>query len=362
MQRKHIMRITIYFIIFCVIFVTVSNILKSNSNNTRRINGFYAEEKDSLDVIFIGTSIVETFIIPPLAYKEFGFTSYNLCFDGTSPQLYKLLLSEALTSQKPKVVVFNLNVDESDYTNDQLRAILDNMRWSKNKSDFIRQYDQDTSIWSYIFPISKYHTRWKDLSPALGYTYFMIFENKNYDALNYYNAYELFIKKTYPLKGFYTFPKASPQIEIESPQNIIERINVGSKYIETINELIGTCEETNVTPLFFFSPEPLINQNSIENYKKQLAVIDYIQEQGYDCLDFNSLIEEMSFDYVSDLGDTAHANIYGAEKITRYISNYLVENYNLKSKHPEDVKSEWDKAYSVWINCEKYIKERTSEE
>ena len=52
-------------------------------HNTLRIQGFYQEEKDSLDVIFVGASDVFTGYSAGLAYGEYGFTNTRLAEDDT---------------------------------------------------------------------------------------------------------------------------------------------------------------------------------------------------------------------------------------------------------------------------------------
>ena len=44
--------------------------------STERVRRFYLEEENSLDVVFMGAGDVSTGFAPPLAYEEYGFTSY----------------------------------------------------------------------------------------------------------------------------------------------------------------------------------------------------------------------------------------------------------------------------------------------
>ena len=51
--------------------------------NTNMIGGFYEEPKNSLDVLFIGSSSMFCNVNPLILFKEEGFASYIL---GTSSQ------------------------------------------------------------------------------------------------------------------------------------------------------------------------------------------------------------------------------------------------------------------------------------
>jgi hypothetical protein len=49
-----------------------------------------------------------------------------------------------------------------------------------------------------------------------------------------------------------------------------------------------------------------------------------------DYIDFNVLKDEIGIDWSQDTGDAGdHINIYGCEKTTRYLIDYLNENYDL---------------------------------
>ncbi len=66
--------------------------LRNVDHNSLRIEGFYQEETDSLDVVFIGASDIYTSFMPGRAYEQYGFTSY-------------LLASESITSEGIKTAV-----------------------------------------------------------------------------------------------------------------------------------------------------------------------------------------------------------------------------------------------------------------
>ena len=46
-------------------------------DTTRKIQGFYAEEKNSLDFVFVGSSQMFTSVVPAVLWEEYGITSYD---------------------------------------------------------------------------------------------------------------------------------------------------------------------------------------------------------------------------------------------------------------------------------------------
>lgn len=57
-----------------------------------RTDGFYLEDDNSLDVVFIGSSELYNDFSPSLAYGEYGFTSYTLGLPQSSAALWKAQL------------------------------------------------------------------------------------------------------------------------------------------------------------------------------------------------------------------------------------------------------------------------------
>ena len=63
---------------------------------------------NSIDVLMIGASELYTGFSSPLAWKKYGFTSYALSYSGAQGSLYKTMLTQALDTQNPKLVVFEV--------------------------------------------------------------------------------------------------------------------------------------------------------------------------------------------------------------------------------------------------------------
>lgn len=349
--KSYVIRAICFLLVFGVCFFTAQEILKSNSNNTRRMNGLYAEDDNSLDVLYVGASQVETFISPVQIYSQFGITGYDLCFDGTSIGLYKLLIEEAMQTQNPKALVISLIVTDEP-TNEQVRAVLDNMRWSTRKMNAIKEYGND-AFSTFVFPISYYHSRWKNISPALGYTYFMLTENKKYNAWDSYSLTDLYLKKIYPLKGFYTSDKAIDFNIVDSWKKTDKKVSPGDSYMKMLDELLDYLDDLECEVVFINTPAPYANtsQNQMQiNYAG-----DYLRQRGYTFIDYCDGFQEWGFDFSSDMGDKNHANIYGSIKFSNTIGEYL--KTNLIKTIPEkskETKENWDNALSAWNNCLKY--------
>ncbi len=105
-------------------------------------------------------------------------------------------------------------------------------------------------------------------------------------------------------------------------------------YLEKIEEL---CEKNNAQLLLF-----ICRHRRIGSHKRRAEMQQYADEKGIAYLDLNEKVEELGLNWTEDTQDKGdHLNVYGAEKVTSYLGNYLEENYEL-----EDHRN--DPAYEAW--------------
>ena len=74
---------------------------------TSSYNQFYQMEEDSVDVLFLGSSVVVNAFSPQEIYDTYGIRSYNLASEEQSIFLSYYWLKEALRYQNPQVVVLD---------------------------------------------------------------------------------------------------------------------------------------------------------------------------------------------------------------------------------------------------------------
>ena len=150
------------------IFIPKWTTVKDN-RMTYIVKGFYKEPKDSLDVIFMGNSDVYRGISPITLWDEYGIASYNFVSSGQRMWTAYYMLEESLKYQKPKLIVLNMDsaFNESNSSESNYRKAFDNMKFGTTKLKAITDpvyKNSESDILSYIFPIVRYHSRWKELT------------------------------------------------------------------------------------------------------------------------------------------------------------------------------------------------------
>ena len=236
---------------------------------------------------------------------------------------------EALKTQNMKLAVIEIKSAgrSSEKAEEKARKSYDYMKWGKNKIQYALDYkdfhkeadgtDEEVDLWSYLFPLSLYHTRWSELS---------------------YDDYDFFLgKNNSNTKGFSVLStqfKNSTSFDAEKEaKGKYDGFEVKSNDKETpnpINEeyalkLIKEAKQQGVELLFVRTPDTTWHEDQ-HNYIQELA-----DKNNIKFLDLNlkSNMDKMQFDYSEDAADTVHVNILGAKKITKFVGQYIADNYKL---------------------------------
>lgn len=335
-------------ILFVVIFILISCILTSiftpklidgPYRTTKTVANFYLEQKNSLDVLYLGTSLVEHGISPFTIWEEYGIPSYSIATGHQPPIISYYFLVEALKYQKPKVIVLDCNIyfKETDYDEDSkhFRKVLDYMPLSFTKIQAILEITNNSehqSAVDYLYPFARYHSRWESLTEA---DFQKVTDEHSLKGVDI--CYESFA---------FEFPKNYMQ------QNDEEKIQLSESGKDYLDRIIKLCDYNGISFVLISMPHASWNfqkhqalSQTAEFYK--VPFIDYNLQENRRVIQFNS-----KYDYY-DAGD--HLNIYGAEKVSRHLGAYLHEHYNLKDKRS-------DPYYNAWNNDLKYYKELTLNE
>ena len=134
--------------------------------------GFYELKKDTVDVLFLGSSHTYASFCPQVLYDEYGITSYNMGMGNQNLILSYYWLKEALRTQSPSAVVvesvfaFNRCNNPSNSLESATQKSLNYMHWTRNRVDAIKAFceiEPELYSWESFIPNLRYHDRWKEL-------------------------------------------------------------------------------------------------------------------------------------------------------------------------------------------------------
>jgi len=339
-HKRYIRRIVGIVTLAAVLFVVLGTmdkyVLMKNDNVTRRVNGFYLEDKDSLDFVVLGASEVAQGFAPAEAYIRHGLTSYSFTVDGNPMSLYKYELKEILNRQKPQALVVEVNGalygDGYLHRPGPIRMVTDSMKDFGNKRELINDLCRDDKLSHYI-PLVKYHSRWPRLfNGSTGWKELVAQEERGYTLFRGFLQYANEKDKSEWKPVLYDAMDDDTSQDIEKD---CERC---------LREFLDECRESGIEHVLFVRfPHRLSGPYGSGINRMANRVGEIVTEYGYDFINMNQKIDDIGFDMDADFRDAEHLNLSGAIKTTDYISDYLVEKYNINPvEQTEEQKEGWD--------------------
>lgn len=324
----------IFLIIFSLLFSEISSYMRRPDDESDEIHAFYDEPKNSIDILFSGSSPMLRGISPMIMWEQNGFTSYVRASASQAPSVTYSLLEESLKYQKPKLVVLlcdNIFL-EYDYVEREgdLRRALDGMKISKEKFQAVQKIttaDNRQTLLSYMFPLFRYHERWKELDITT------IEPNQLMD--------HSFKKGNVYLRGGDAFEYEENFMEptgIPAPEFNLEAKN----YIE---KTIDLCQEQNIPVLIIHLPK------ITWSYEESQALESFSKEMNSDYLDFDidEIRSQLNLDPATDYYDQGHMNLSGSIKISKWFSQYLDTTYNLPDHRTDFSYNKWNEDYQLYF-------------
>lgn len=326
MKYKRIAKISCFVIILTMLFNIVNNVL-IYKDNAYKVRSFYDMPKDSCDVVFIGSSTMLTGVQPMELWNKYGIASYNLAQHGQSFPITYYMLRESIRYQHPKVVVIDVHTiyrNDKDFSNEFAHLTLDNIPLSLNKIEAVNDVIAADKRCEFILPITKYHARWKELSP----------EDLGKETKDVWRG-------TYFRGGQKSFNLLTNVKETETK----ELNEIGVSYLQKI---ISTCKENNIQLLLTNMPWISIDGGRPDVQKEQNYVKKIADESYIPYLNF-TYIDEAGIDTKSDFCDYEHLNYKGSLKISEYLADYLHENYSLADYRNNSEYASWNNDYKTYL-------------
>lgn len=268
-------------------------------------DNFMQLERDSVDMVFIGTSHQFCSIDPDLLYEEYGINSFMLATSAQTIPMSYYATMEAIEYQHPKAIVLEVLYCSNDFrtvTPEMSHTFFDGMPLGKTKKLAIEDLIEEEEQIYYYMNLGRYHTRWKDLTIE-----------------------DFQSNLTTPRGGYYSEDvKYNWRIQVVPEQDKEPMPPEMEKYMDMLVEL---CEENHVELILYVAPfnsmyddeatrEDLFRRQRIFNY-----VGDYAEEHDLRYYNLFYEIDYIGLDGKTDYKDSQHLNCYGQEKVTSYMAD-----------------------------------------
>lgn len=283
---------------------------------------FYEMERDSVDVLFLGSSQAGAGLNPQDLYNKYNITSYNLSSDSQPLWVSYYWLQEVLKYQSLQAVVLDCYMLWSDTKKSEsdARKAFDNMRLGIVKLeaiDTVCTFDERQSRLSYLLTNLRYHERWQELS------------ERDF-------SWKEDIVPPAKLKGFYLYKNQcgyQDYVPLEIRESEIDDFLPEAK--SYLDKIVKLCRENDIELILIKTP------TLAETLERHNAVAEYAAANSLMFFDFNEKIlhEKINYDYPADMHDnetsgakSAHANPSGARKMTHFIGDILLNNCAITPK------------------------------
>lgn len=319
-------------------------------HNRQRIKGFYEEDKNSLDIVYLGASEVYSDIAPGHAYEKNGVTSYLFATQANSILNYKSQLKNILSRQDPDLIVIELNGavygDEEEVTKEpNLRNYADNVPLDLTKAEWIMENGGKNTA-EYLFPFIKYHGVWSDTKHKREQVYKKTIIQDQQRGYNYLKGVlnETNIFRNTQRSMNESLPKSAGVTE---PLTQIEE--------KGLRELLQFCKDEKLDNVVFARFPHIVVRRTFSRFARSNTVGEIVKEYGFDYLNFERDIAMTKLDENKDFYNLDHLNVYGQQKFTDFLTDYLIKNYGVTPRELTDgQKEEWEtcsdyyKAYSAY--------------
>ena len=301
----------------------------ANSYTRLTLHEFY-ESEEKIETIFLGTSHCFRAYDPTLYEELTGESAYNLGSSSQNIDTSYYLLKEALKYQDIKKVYLDMyheflffNPDNRELV--EANIISDYMKLSLNKVQFILTRSDSKHYTNSFLPFRR---DWQLLGD-----FDYLKSNLKKKQQESYKNYEpvVYDDEQYIAKGFVASTAALNVEDYEwIPKSEFVDLSEDSSFAKSyLNKIVKLCDKENIELIFLTAPSYKEYIEEMDTYETVHQLIQGLADE-YDVqyLDFNEYPENVLNLTSEDFMDEDHLNRNGAEKVTRCLSNYILEKSN----------------------------------
>lgn len=321
---KDAIKVLAFVLIFFLILESVSVMFFSNkaatgfANQLRDAYSFVEEPENTIQIAGVGDSNLYSGYSPLEMWNLYGHTSTVCASPRQSIKNSEVLMRQLFEVQKPKLVIIETDMLYEDDPENVTVA-----KKSRKLDDFFKRVEPEffEDDVGYVFTVFQFHNKWKYGK-----------EQKDPDEIHTH--------------GYKYNTKIVKLKEYEYMKKTDKREPIDEKSKEQFNSLVNFCHSQGAEVM-------LVEMPSITswNYERHNATMDYAKELKVPFVDLNLKYKETGIDKLSDFRDNGnHLNYDGAKKASKYICDFIENNYKF-----ENLKT--NKKYNYWNDdYEKFIK------
>lgn len=343
MMKKRVISIVVLLAFLTAGFIYLNKVFASDHHYVNTTEDFKTlSKKVNIDVIIYGSSHAYTAYNPLIINDICKTISYNLGSDGLKISLTDLVLNESLKYTRPKLIVLEVYPPS-----------LQPVTGDADKGYHLRAMDfaSNFSLLKFKKTINIY-----DLNEYLGVYFPLIRNHSNWNTFDYFNLNKrkmLDFEKNFFYGGFL----GSLNIMNETDKKILADFKSKPKILEASNpwlkedskkyikDFVELAKESGAKVLIISSPDPRARVQF--NYYFYQEIKDLSTSLDVSFLNLNDYYEEMKIE-LDDFKDNSHLNTSGSIKATKFLAEYIKENYKLADRSSEMIWKEESQKYDAF--------------
>ncbi len=327
----YLLSICVVSLMFCFSYFALSDSFPMEEINEGK--SFHNLPQNSMDVLVLGSSHAQYSFSPAYFYQDSGLYSYVLGSPCQPLSISYNMLKEGLKTQSPSVVILEV------FTSMPLKAGCDGivcyieagfqMR-GEEKYNTLKYLPEDKQE-VYLNPFLTSHNNWKNDDVTLE----SIIESSKNNIEELIHGEKQSVDK---VSSDFGFVKNYPEYPVENSwyatklhnYEDVELIKEDKEALDNIYEL---CEVNNIQLILYKTPIDSLDDTNLSYLKK---VWEWAESNNISYIDFIEKSEEIDFQLCIQ-SDSYHSYINGASLITKELSDYIVNNFDVKHTINEDI-------------------------
>lgn len=290
---------------------------------------FRSETRDSLDVLFFGTSHVFTGVDPSGIWRAEGIPTYVMGGPTQDLSVTYYYVREALKTQSPAVIALEMTgvSYRADTYNREFQQInIGYMPWSENKLGAAWRATPEGERTGVLVDLWTYHSRWTGLS------------REDWDVVGKNRGYE-YLRGYLPKRGS---QEVTPTPYVRDARAIADADAAVERNLPALRRIARLCRDHDVELLLFLTPTAPPNSYTYP----MLEAARQLQAEYPDVtvLDLSEPGAVPGLSYTTDFFDGGHLNDGGARKVAPALAGYLRRTYGLPDRRGESAYAGWDEA------------------
>ncbi len=335
-------------VLFCLILTLLLALFNKILMPDTKFRADTKELGSEVDYIFLGTSNVFYCVNPVIIWNEKGYTGYDLSMEQAPLIVSFYQLKEELKKVRVKTVFLDAAAFEYNYGIPAMNQLaLDKMPFSWDKLKLIHELGEDADNHhaaaeqtynkiSYLIPLYSFHERWKE-----------IFEGTL--KSRYHEKYEHTFAGYVANKDHYVFKKDYRWLPTMEEFGGVYETRITPVNREWFGKILSLCEAEGVELVLIKTP----SKGWLSEMSASMKT--FAKEEGVEFLEMNdeNVITALSLDEQNDFCDTSsHFNIYGTEKISRYLAAYMEKkaSYTDQRIQGTGINAYWNQLYETYLD------------